>query len=151
MVPCWDRTHYHLRGNYCSWNCAKSHAISQAKAGTFPQDLTSISLCAFKTSFKGRHCIHKGKACHCYSRFTGVVPAPPKETLQAFGGPTSIAEFRRGAMVIESYAWIPGELHPDPLLKREYLYTMKPLRRTKTIEVEDDEDPIVLIKRRCFR
>jgi hypothetical protein len=54
-------------------------------------------------------------------------------------------------MVIESYGWIPGELHPDPLLKREYLYTMKPLRRTKTLEIEEEEDPVVLIKRRCFR
>lgn len=158
LVPVWRGTCYHLRGFYCSWSCAKSHATEQAKAGAFPKDATSISLFAFQISFRGRHCKHKTRVhppgCGCHSRYTGVLPAPPKETLQAFGGSATIDQFRRGSLTIDSYEWVtryysPSELTRDPAVKREYLYTLKPIRRARIIE-DEDEDPVVLIKRRVY-
>lgn len=159
MVPVWSGAHYHLRGNYCSWNCAKSHAVAQAKAGSFPKDATSLALFAFQISFRGRHCQHESRVhsarCDCYSRFTGVLQAPHKETLQAFGGGATIAQFRRGALTIDSYAWVERYYSSmdrcrEAPVKREYLYTLKPLRRVKVIDIEEDEDPVVLIKRRVY-
>lgn len=39
----------------------------------------------------------------------------------------------------------------DRGIKPQYLYTLKPLRRTKLIDAEDEEDdPVVLIKRRVY-
>jgi hypothetical protein len=81
--------------------------------------------------------------------------APDKESLQAFGGSSTIDEFRRGALTIDNYAWItrfysPEELTPPTPVKREYLYTLKPLRRVKVLDCEEDEDPVVLIKRRVY-
>ena len=160
MVPVWSGTLYHLRGLYCSWNCAKAHAIEQTKAGTFPKDATSLSLFAFQISFRGRHCpertrVHSSR-CGCYSRFTGVVPAPPKEGLQAFGGNQTISEFRKGFLTIDSYEWVsryynPRELTRDPPIRKGYLYTLKPLRRVRVLDAdEEEEDPVVLIKRRVY-
>lgn len=58
-------------------------------------------------------------------------------------------------MTIDSYSWVtryysPVEKCAVPLVKREYLYTLKPLRRTKLLDSEEDEDPVVLIKRRVY-
>jgi hypothetical protein len=57
--------------------------------------------------------------------------------------------------VISDYEWVqrfydPVELMEGRGVKREYLYTLKPLRRVKALEVEEDEDPVVLIKRRVY-
>lgn len=159
LVPTWRGNHYHLRGNYCSWNCAKSDTISKCRAGAFPQDATSLTLFAYKISFRGRNCKHnsrvQAKRCDCYSRFAGVLQADDKETLEAFGGSTTIAEFRRDFLTIDSYEWVtrsysPGERSPLVPMDRSYLFTLKPLRRVKVIDSEEDEDPIVLIKRRVF-
>jgi hypothetical protein len=84
-----------------------------------------------------------------------VVPAPPKEELQAFGGRSTIAEFRRGALTIDRYEWVtdfynPRELMDETRIKKEYLYTLQPLRRVRVIDCEEDEDPVVLIKRRVY-
>lgn len=146
MVPVWSGTHYHLCGGYCSWNCAKSHTISRSRAGQFPTALTALTIFAFKTAF----CPHK-KDCLCHSRFTGVIPAPEKEILQAFGGSSTISQFRRGFLIITDYSRIgkPRGLCDGRKLDPKYLYTMQPLRRTKVIETED-EDPVVLIKRRAW-
>lgn len=158
MVPTWSRTCFHLGGNYCSWNCAKSDTLAKTKAGTFPNKLTAIGLFAFQISFRGRHCPQKARShsanCGCYTGFTGVVPAPPKEELQDFGGTKSIKEFRRGALTIDSYDWItryysPRELCDNKGIKPQYLYTLQPLRRVKLLD-EQDEDPVVLIKRRVY-
>lgn len=159
MVPAWSGTCYHLRGNYCSWNCAKSDAIAQAKAGVFPEEATALTLFAFQISFRGRNCKEKARVhpagCDCHSRFAGILPAPPKNTLQDFGGNLTIAEFRRGSLVISDYDWVtrfysPAELTTDTGIKREYLYTLKPMRRVKVLDIEEDEDPVVLIKRRVY-
>lgn len=158
MAPAWSGTCYHLSGIYCSWNCAKSHTISKAKANHFPKHLTPIGLFAFQISFRGRHCPQKTRQhpikCSCYTRYTGVVPAPDKEELLAFGGTKSIHEFRAGALTIDSYDWItrfysPRELCPEKGVKPQYLYTMQPMRRVKLLE-DEVEDPVVLIKRRVY-
>ena len=149
LAPTWSGTHYHLRGGFCSWNCAKSDAISRTRAGRFPASLTALTILAFKTSF----CAHE-RACLCHSRFTGIVPAPEKETLTTFGGSSTILQFRRGFLVITDYSrvermWRPRVLCSGHKLDPRYLYTLEPLRRTKLIETEE-EDPVVLIKRRVW-
>jgi hypothetical protein len=84
----------------------------------------------------------------------GVEAAKDKETLEAFGGRLTIGQFRRGFLCIESYDWIsryysPRELLRVPPVAKKYLYTLQPLRRVVVLE-EEDEDPVVLIKQRCF-
>jgi hypothetical protein len=85
-----------------------------------------------------------------------VVSSPPKEELKAFGGTKDISEFRRGFLTIESYEWVqlfysPRELvREDERIPRQYLYTLAPLRRTKLLEQEDEDDPVIYIKRRVY-
>lgn len=148
-LPVWGGTRYHLHGLYCSWNCAKSELIARTRAGTFPAALTALTVFAFRTSF----CAHE-TPCVCHARFTGVVPAPPKETLQAFGGNTTITQFRRGAMTIPDFSRIERLYRPRVLcsgtrINPRYLYTFEPRRRVQLLEVED-EDPVVLIRRRVW-
>ncbi len=159
LIPVWTRGCYHLRGNYCSWNCAKADCITQTKTHAFPKDLTSLALFAFQISFRGRHCPSSQRthspSCLCYTRFTGLEAAPPKETLHAFGGDQSIKAFRSRALTIESYEWVTRfysarELVPvTTKINPKYLYTMEPFRKCITLR-EEESDPIVLIKKRVF-
>ena len=150
MVPVWRKDTYHLHGNYCSWNCAKADLILKAKA--FPKDLTSLAIFAYKVSFRGRQGEHPASD----SRFSGVVPAAPKETLRAFGGHHQIGQFRRGFLTIDSYHWVtrayrPRELnHVPPNADKRYFYTLQPLRKTVVLDPDDEDDPVVFIKRRVF-
>jgi hypothetical protein len=161
MVPIWSQGCYHLNGNYCSWNCAKAHVLSKAKH-SFPKEVTAIALFAYQISFRGKHCGFKqGKlhpaTCPCHSRFNGVLPAQDKETLEAFGGHLSISQFRRQSLTIDSYEWITRIYRPRELMRGErdidpkYLYTMQPIRKVKLLDCDnEDEDPIVMIKRRVY-
>lgn len=130
--------------------------LEKASAGKFPKDLTSITLFAFQISFKGKNCRHRRRrGCDCYSGFCGVVPAAAKEEIAAFGGPSGITEFRNGFMTIDSYDWITRfytarERVREGLVKPQYLYTLQPLRRVQLLNDAEDDDPIVLIKRRVF-
>lgn len=138
LLPHWTGTRYHLSGNYCSFDCAKSDAILKSRAGQFPKSLTALALFAAKL----------------HPPFAGITPAPPKETLQAFGGSATITEFRRHSMTIRSYAsvqriWKPRELMNGTKINPRYLYTLEPLRRTQLIESEE-EDPVALIQRRVW-
>jgi len=133
--------------------------LAKAKGRTFPEDLTTIALFAYQISFRGHHCpIQKRPhpaSCSCHTRFTGVEAAPPKETLQAFGGVTSIDTFRLRNLTIDSYSWVtrfysPRDLkHPPPKAKQKYFYTLEPIRKTIVLH-EEEEDPIVLIQKRVF-
>ena len=142
LLPVWSRTHYHLSGNYCCFNCAKSDAILKTKTHVFPKALTSLGLFAAKiATYRG-------------SVFAGITPAAPKETLQAFGGTTTITQFRRGAMIIEKYEyierlWRPRELLSERGIDPQFLYTFKPLRRVQLLDC-DEEDPVGLIQRRVW-
>lgn len=59
-------------------------------------------------------------------------------------------------MTIEHYDWVTRyystrELTKDAPVKRAYLYTLKPLKRVKILDPEEEEeDPVVLIKRRVY-
>lgn len=84
----------------------------------------------------------------------GVQAAQPKETLDVFGGHTTIANFRRGFLFIDNYEWVSRYHDPrvrirDPPSSTKYLYTLEPIRKTRILE-EEDEDPVVLIKQRCY-
>lgn len=157
-MPVWAGTRYHLRGNYCSFNCAKSDTIAKARAGTFPRDATALGLFAFQIAWKGKHCPQKtpgrhSPTCRCIARFTGILPAPDKEALEAFGGTMSIQRFRRDMLTIDSYEWIARfytSHHPIPTSGVPFLYTLQPLRRVKPMDIDTDDDPVVLIKRRVF-
>jgi hypothetical protein len=50
---------------------------------------------------------------------------------------------------VEKY-YSSAERCAEGSVRREYLYTLKPLRRVKVIDIEEDEDPVVLIKRRVY-
>lgn len=156
LVPIWDGTTYHLIGNYCSWNCAKSRVIETRPKRT---SLTTLALFAYQISFRGRWCPERQQrkhpsTCPCHARFAGITPAGPKEDLQAFGGTRSIQAYRRGFLTIDSYDWISRFYNPrelaDDNVPRHWLYTLDPIetRGMKVIPTEEDEDPIVLIKRR---
>ena len=84
----------------------------------------------------------------------GVRPAADKTALKAFGGNLTVAQFRRGFLRIDKYEWIarfynPRELMRVPPVNKKYLYTLEPVRKTVVLD-DDDEDPVVLIKQRCF-
>lgn len=84
----------------------------------------------------------------------GIEAAKDKETLKAFGGDLSLGEFRRGFLCIDSYTWVtryysPRELLRTPPVPKKYLYTLQPVRRVIVLE-QEDEDPVVLIKQRCY-
>lgn len=150
MVPVWRKDTYHLHGNYCSWNCAKADVIVKAK--TFPQNLTALAVFAYKVSFRGRQREHPAS----HTRFCGVLPAPPKETLQAFGGHLSIHQFRREFLTINSYQWVTRVYRPrEPsrvpqAVDKRYFYTLQPVRKTIVLDDDDESDPVVFIKRRVF-
>lgn len=157
LCPVWTKDCYRLWGNYCSWNCAKADFLVKAKSW-FPKGLTETCLFAYQISFRGRNCPIKQRehpaSCPCHSRWVGVKAAGNKETLKAFGGHLTIAQFRRGFLHISSYDWItryysPRELIRVPPVQQKYLYTLEPRRRTIILE-QEEEDPVVLIKQRCF-
>lgn len=160
MVPVWDGRRYHLRGNYCSWNCAKSDALLHARAGTFPHQATALTLFVFQITVRGKHCPHKThrhpSSCLCFSRFAGILAAAPRETLEAFGGKMSIEHFRRNFLTIERYEWIqrlyiPTQEVRETGIPKKYLYTLQPRRGIVVLEnSEEEDDPVALIKRRAW-
>ena len=158
LLPVWHRARYHLSGNYCSWNCAKSYCLDRARAHTFPSSLTALALFAYQISYRGKHCRQKTRAhpsdCPCHSRYHGLLAARPKETLQAFGGHLTIQQYRQDFSTIESYAWItrfysPGDPIKTPPINPRYLYTLDPIRKTIVYQEEDD-DPVVFIQSRLL-
>lgn len=84
-----------LTGYFCSWDCVKAYAVGQRKS------LSYIGLLAYLTYYKPTHCRHV-RECTCLEAARRYVPiAPPKELLQAFGGPMSIEEYRKGFWIIQ--------------------------------------------------
>lgn len=84
----------------------------------------------------------------------GIQAARNKETIQAFGGELTISQFRRGFLTIDNYDWVTRYYSPrapisKPPVASQYLYTLQPIRKTKTLD-DEEEDPVILIKQRCF-
>lgn len=84
----------------------------------------------------------------------GIQAAQPKETLDVFGGHSTITQFRRGFLFIDNYEWVTRLYDPcvpmqEPLTCKKYIHTFEPVRKTRILE-EEDEDPIVLIKQRVY-
>ena len=147
-IPIWDRDHYRLVGNYCSWNCAKSDAINRNRTRRYPVALSFIALFAYQISYRGRNCRFRSTKhpahCNCHSGYAGLCPAPPKENLVSFGGNQSLDSFRRGFLLIERYEWI--ERYFD-IYKPCIMKNIKDKRGMIQIE-SDDMDIIELIRQR---
>jgi MYM-type Zinc finger with FCS sequence motif len=116
------RSHvFHLSGNFCSWNCAKTYQAS--KSSFSKKDITAyISVFAFITSHRPKYCPYPierrhSAECPCIEVFEGVKFAPRKEMLEKFGGPMTIQEFRQGFLIVEKIEWIhrcfQSKLHPE--------------------------------------
>lgn len=80
-----------LRGNYCSFNCAKASLRDQnrSSAGEVINQLSRLALYVHR-------CPAWDKPSHLQSKasFPGIKAAPPKSVLRMFGGWMSIDEFR---------------------------------------------------------
>ncbi len=80
-----------LRGNYCSFNCAKASIRDQNRsdAGEVINQLSRLALYVHR-------CLAWDKPSHLQSKatFPGIKAAPPKSGLKMFGGWMSIEEFR---------------------------------------------------------
>ena len=77
-----------LVGNFCSFNCGKSWLLARPKDRQ--TNLLTFLLMARKLFQVSR-----------------IDPAPPKEILQAFGGPVSISTYRKNFLIVRSW----NELH----------------------------------------
>lgn len=82
--PCYAPTHYDssrdrfkIKGNFCSWNCAKAHILTAGDHTKF-RKCEYLSLLAMRLSGK----------------YTHIRAAPPREKLTMFGGNLDIDEFR---------------------------------------------------------
>jgi hypothetical protein len=87
------RKKFTTKGRFCSFECAKAWIID--RAGPRYGEMLMIMALFRKHAF--------GKSVPCF-------PAPKRESLQIFGGPLSIEEFRKSA---NRAPWIhePGEIH----------------------------------------
>jgi len=98
--------HYHLRGNFCSWNCVKSYYFYECRHDRRKADssLQAIALLAFLTCHRPRFCpilLNKHVAtCPCLESWKGVSLAPRRQDFVHFGGSIDINTFRKGAMTI---------------------------------------------------
>lgn len=69
------RKRFRVKGNFCSWSCAKAYMIKEDKA----RDNGRLFL----------------ELMNCIRHKDVVRPAPPRQTLKVFGGPLAIEDFRR--------------------------------------------------------
>lgn len=68
---------FHVQGIFCSWSCAKAYLLASS---SYTLNVVSPFLTMLHRTVTG-HVKH-------------IVPAPPRQTLQMFGGQLSIEEFR---------------------------------------------------------
>ena len=100
--------HYNFTGNFCSWNCVKSYQFENKKNYRKDTSYQAISLLAFLTSYRPRVCPilltqKHGYDCPCLDEWKGLLMAPPKQCLVAFGGNVNIDQYRKDFMTITDY------------------------------------------------
>lgn len=122
---------FYFAGNFCSWNCVKSYAF-RLHGVRKPGGASYISLLAFLTAHRPRHCLYDKDVkhphtCPCIDMFTGVTMSPKKEVLKAFGGNLSVEEYRKDFLTIESYDWVEDYFNKN----REVNSAMTSLTSTK--------------------
>ena len=105
-----EKNTFYFTGNFCSWNCVKGYAGSFTDRRP-PKAVVYISLLAFLTAHRPRHCLYTedeshSYKCPCTDMFKGVELPPKKELLHTFGGTLSIEEYRKDFLTVESYDWV---------------------------------------------
>lgn len=107
---------YRCKGNFCSWQCAKSYNINQTQNFGKGNRNMYISLLAHQTWVKYRkdtgHKNLKFENMKTYATYS-IKPSRPRELLRIFGGTMGIEEYREGF-----YGIIPPEeaLEDKPFL-----------------------------------
>ena len=109
-VPCYLPVHYDeankafaFAGNFCSWNCVKRYAFLMKSP---PPAASYIGILAFSTSIRCEDdTLHTTGLCECSQKESvAITIAPDRERLEAFGGPMSIQEYRKGFLTIPNHA-----------------------------------------------
>lgn len=114
---------FYFMGNFCSWNCVKAYSAS-LQDHRRPQGTSFLALLAFLTVHRPLYCSYDKNqkhphTCPCIDKFHGIKISPKKETLQSFGGDTSIQEYRKGFQIIEKYEWVLSYFHQNNSIIRE--------------------------------
>lgn len=73
---------FYIRGIFCSWSCVKAYALSLRS--TTAVDIGNIMLLKTRSE----------------KDWTGIPVAPPRESLQRFGGTKTIEEFRNSSLCL---------------------------------------------------
>lgn len=74
-------------GNFCSFNCAKRHALDL-------RSYRSTEICSL-VSYLYKRVVGRGRM-----ERVPIIPAPPRSVLAPFGGCMTIEEYRQGALVL---------------------------------------------------
>ena len=128
---------FYFMGNFCSWNCVKSYAL-RIYDHRKPSGASYISLLAFLTCHRPRHCFYSNQdkhpyTCPCIDKFKGVALAPKKELLKSFGGSQTIHEYRKDLLIIDNYDWVRKYFNENNAIQREMgSLTSTPMRRSYT-------------------
>ena len=114
---------FYFMGNFCSWNCVKGYAVSITDHKK-PNASSYISLVAFLTVHRPKHCLQNHSETHsydcpCLDIFKGVPLPPKKELLHSFGGTMTIEEYRKNFLIIENYKWVVEYFHKNNQIIRE--------------------------------
>lgn len=89
---------YHCRGNFCSWQCAKSYNMRQTPPSGRGNRNMYIALLAHRTWVKYRRSKFQddtNEPMKTYATYC-IHPSPPREVLDVFGGSMTIEEYRKG-------------------------------------------------------
>ncbi len=106
------------KGQFCSWECMKTYNVRN-------ESYTSCRIADLITLYRKR----------VYGHIESVAMAPDRYTLEAFGGPLSIEEFRSG--LTRAWLALPNEVYTKqqvfqkPVDGELVLKRNKPLRRDK--------------------
>lgn len=112
---------YYCRGNFCSWQCAKAYNLYQTNFHGKGNRCMYIAILAHQLWVKSARENGKIDGFHCRLKtyaFQKIDPAPPRESLQIFGGPLSIEDYRKGSFGIVPPAEATTELPFQTLRQR---------------------------------
>lgn len=131
-----------LYGTFCSWNCTRSWVMVQRPHAHKPT-VAEVGLFAYLTVHRPRFCpIDSTKrhpsSCFCLDQPFSVRPAPPKECLDAFGGSTSITEYRKDFMTIRSYSHVSKFAVKNTNMRSDWNGLMRD-RKTRSFVFEFEE------------
>lgn len=113
---------YHVKGNFCSFNCAKSYALDTHNYNRF--DMCGLLSSLYKS---------------IYTKSKPIVCAPKRDLLKCFGGVLDISEFRDMSNNLSNKM----ELLPSNIIP----INMKLYESNKTIEKVEHNNDLVLYRK----